>query len=163
MNFRGADSRRNELGNRLLLMIHRNQDPLVQLSGVRIVYPRTCSKLDIKTVRVLTNYRASDQKLLNCKELFMIAPCGVNSTGNFWTGGSFSVHYYPADLPVTAAALEGGRASDSLSHATHFVPERINRNAIFRFQNFVIMSAATDSTVTWCDYQERLVSNYTGF
>lgn len=51
----------------------------------------------------------------------MIAPCGVNSTGNFWTGGSFSVHYYPPDLPVTAAALEGGRASDSLSHATHFV------------------------------------------
>lgn len=125
-------------------MIHRNQDPLVQLSGVRIVYPRTCSKLDIKTVRVLINYRASDQKLLNCKELFMIAPCGVNSTGNFWTGGSFSVHYYPADLPVTAAALEGGRASDSLSHATHFVPKRINRNAIFRFQNFVIMRAATD-------------------
>ena len=78
----------------------------------------------------------------------MIAPCGVNSTGNFWTGGSFSVHYYPPDLPVTAAALEGGRTSDSLSHATHFVPERINRNAIFRFQNFVIMSAATDSTVT---------------
>ena len=146
MNFRGADSRRNELGNKLLQMIHRNQDPLVQLSGVRIVYPRTCSKVDIKTVRVLINYRASDQKLLNCKELFMIAPCGVNSTGNFWTGGSFSVHYYPADLPVTAAVLEGGRASNSLSHATH--PERINGNAIFRFQNFFIMRAATDPSVT---------------
>lgn len=129
-------------------MIHRNQDPLVQLSGVRIVYPLTCRKVDIKTVRVLINYRAPDQKLLNCKELFMIAPCGVNSTGIFWTGGSCSVLYYPLDLPVTGAALEGGRASDSLSHATHFVPARINRNFIFRFQNFVIMRAATDSTVT---------------